>query len=172
MIELQQFLSTNYLIYPEGIVSGYFGPLTQAAVTQFQVAYDLPQVGRVGPMTLAKMNDIMSSGLGLDTSSPVIANSWISTTRNGATINWTTNDPSRGQVYYDTFPIQSNEASGHAQLAYVSGAFAPNNMDVHGSQSVHIQGLSPNTFYYYLTRAIDSSGNVSMTVQKSFRTDR
>lgn len=169
--ELQQFLATNAKIYPEGIVSGYFGALTKAAVIQFQVAYDISQVGRVGPQTMAKINDIMSSGFGLDTSAPTMANASLQTRRNDATINWTTNEFARGQVYYDTFPIRSDETMKHAELAYVSGTSAPNNTDVRSTQSVVIQGLTSNTLYYYLARAIDNSGNVTMTLSNTFRTD-
>ncbi len=107
---------------------------------------------------------------GLDISAPSAANPTLQANRTSATLNWSTNELARGQVYYDTAPIQSSEASGHAQQAYVSGTSAPNNTDVRNSQSVTIQGLQPNTTYYYLTRAIDNSGNVSMTNANSFVT--
>ena len=70
--QLQQVLATDSKIYPSGDVTGYFGSLTQAAVTQFQVAYCIDQVGQVGPVTEAKINDIMASGLGLVTTVPVM----------------------------------------------------------------------------------------------------
>lgn len=170
--ELQQFLATNPLIYPAGTVSGYFGPLTRAAVVQFQVAYDIPQVGRVGPMTQTKINRIMSSGFGLDTSVPVMGNASVQTNRTDATINWTTNEMAQGQVYYDMLPIQSNEVSRHAQQGFVSGTAAPNTAGVRNTQSITLQGLQPNTTYYYLTRAIDNSGNDSITLSNSFRTNQ
>jgi len=170
--QLQQFLATNSFIYPAGIVSGHFGPLTEAAVVQFQVAYGIPQVGRVGPVTMAKINDIMSSGFGLDVSAPASTNGSVQTSKNGATINWTTNELARGQVYYDTAPIRSDESTAHAQQAYVSGTSAPNNTDVRNTQSVSIQGLQPNTLYYYLTRAVDNSGNVSLVLGNTFTTNQ
>ncbi|MBI2056553.1 MAG: peptidoglycan-binding protein, partial [Candidatus Sungbacteria bacterium] len=42
---LQALLADDKSIYPEGIVSGYFGPATQRAVKRFQAKYGLPQVG-------------------------------------------------------------------------------------------------------------------------------
>ncbi len=170
--ELQQFLATNSLIYPAGIVSGYYGPLTRAAVLQFQVAYDISQVGRVGPTTMAKMNSIMSSGLGLDVSSPMIANKSLQTSRNSATVNWMTGEPAQSQVYLDTQPLRSDEATMHAQQPYVSGTLSLGNVVANNSHSVVINGLQPNTVYYFITRAIDRSGNVSMTLQNSFVTNQ
>ena len=167
--ELQQFLATNYFIYPQAIVSGYFGGLTSAAVTQFQVAYDIDQVGAVGPTTRAKINEIMSSGFGLDTSAPIMTNLSVQTSSNSATISWATNEQARGQVYYDTSPILSTETSGHSQLGYISGSVA--NAGTNPSQSIAISGLNSNTQYYYVTRSVDNSGNVSMSNLMTFRTN-
>ena len=56
--KLQTFLAGNSAIYPEGLVTGYFGPLTKAAVMRFQTAYGISPVGRVGPITLNQLNVI------------------------------------------------------------------------------------------------------------------
>lgn len=64
---LQQLLATDRTLYPEGIVSGYYGPLTREAVKRFQVRYgvlnpataDPSLVGFAGPTTRAKMNEIL-----------------------------------------------------------------------------------------------------------------
>ena len=65
--ELQKILASDPVIYPEGLVSGYFGPLTQKAVIRFQEKYAadilLPigiaqGTGLVGPMTVKKLNAI------------------------------------------------------------------------------------------------------------------
>lgn len=65
--ELQIILASDPVIYPEGLVSGYFGPLTQKAVIRFQEKYAadilLPigivkGTGLVGPMTVKKINAI------------------------------------------------------------------------------------------------------------------
>lgn len=167
--ELQQFLATNFSIYPEAIVSGYFGGLTKAAVTQFQVAYDIDQVGVVGPATSASINSIMSSGFGLDTKAPIVTNRSVQTSSNSATINLSTNEIARGQVFYDTSYISANEATGHAQLPYVSGTLVSGPSGY--SQAITIPNLQSNTQYYYTTRSIDNSGNVSMSPVSSFKTN-
>ncbi len=167
--ELQEFLATNPMIYPQGLVTGYFGGLTQAAVVQFQAAFDISQVGRVGPITAAKINAIEASGLGLDTTAPGISNLSVLTTTNSATVSWSTNESSRGQVFYDVSGIQSDEATGHAQLPYVSGTLVAANGFAF-SQSVMIPNLQSNKVYFYIVRAIDQSGNVTMTLSNSFQT--
>lgn len=171
VIKLQQFLATNPLIYPQAIISGVFGPLTQAAVVQFQVAYDIPQVGKVGPMTRTKINEIMNSGFGLDTKAPTMTNLSVQTNRAGATINWTTDEPTSGQVFYDVYPIRSDEAISHDDQPYVSGTLASNMNSTFNSKSVSIGGLQSNTVYNYLVRTVDSSGNMTMTLANTFKTD-
>ncbi|MEN9613980.1 MAG: hypothetical protein RLZZ347_287 [Candidatus Parcubacteria bacterium] len=170
--QLQQFLATNAFIYPQAIVTGFYGPLTQSAVTQFQVAYDLPQVGRVGPMTLEKINEIVSSGLGLDTIAPNMGSLSVQANRTDATISWSTSELARGQVFYDVNPIRFDEAESHADVPYVSGILASNNTDFRVAQSVSLTNLQPNTIYYYLVRATDGSGNMTMTVSNMFRTNQ
>jgi peptidoglycan hydrolase-like protein with peptidoglycan-binding domain len=56
VILLQTLLSAESDIYPEGIISGYYGRLTSNAVRKFQAKYSIEQVGVVGPKTRAKLN--------------------------------------------------------------------------------------------------------------------
>lgn len=67
---LQQFLKNQAGIYPEGLVTGYFGRLTKAAVTRFQEKYAseiLSPIGLsrgtgfFGPLTRAKINSLLSA---------------------------------------------------------------------------------------------------------------
>lgn len=59
---LQSFLKAQgNSIYPEGLVTGYFGPLTRAAVIKFQAKYQIPNTGFVGPMTRTKINQMLFS---------------------------------------------------------------------------------------------------------------
>ena len=64
-------------VYPEGIVSGYFGSLTQKAVQSFQEKYGIAKsgevgYGEVGPNTRAKLNQLIS-GSAAGTSAPASA---------------------------------------------------------------------------------------------------
>ncbi len=55
---LQNFL-INQNVYPEKIVSGYFGNLTKAAVVRFQEKNGILATGYVGVLTRAKINELL-----------------------------------------------------------------------------------------------------------------
>ena len=56
---LQEFLSKTLEFYPEGLVTGYFGSRTEAAVRRFQKTYGIPALGLIGPQTRAKLNELL-----------------------------------------------------------------------------------------------------------------
>lgn len=51
---LQKFLKV-YGVYPEGLITGYFGSLTEAAVKRFQKKEVINAVGMVGPKTRSRI---------------------------------------------------------------------------------------------------------------------
>lgn len=60
VICLQEFLKLQGSeIYPEGLVTGYFGNLTKAAVIRFQQKYAISSTGFVGTLTRAKINQLL-----------------------------------------------------------------------------------------------------------------
>lgn len=59
---LQTLLASDSGIYPEGLVTGYFGALTRAAVRRFQEKYGVPPAGRVGPLTRARLAEVFGGG--------------------------------------------------------------------------------------------------------------
>jgi hypothetical protein len=61
---LQEILATDPSIYPEGLVTGFFGSLTEDAVRKFQAKNGLEQAGRVGPQTLERINKLLADGAG------------------------------------------------------------------------------------------------------------
>lgn len=77
---LQQFLAQDTGVYPEGIVSGYYGSLTVAAVQRWQTKYnvvssgtpDTTGYGIVGPRTAAAIALLCSQGGGGGSSGPVV----------------------------------------------------------------------------------------------------
>jgi peptidoglycan hydrolase-like protein with peptidoglycan-binding domain len=62
--QLQTFLRAQGAdIYPEGLITGYFGNLTKLAVQRFQEKYNIAKsgdagYGYVGPKTRAKINSL------------------------------------------------------------------------------------------------------------------
>lgn len=67
--QLQAYLIVEG-VYPEALITGYFGPATQRAVRAFQAKYGLTQVGRVGPATRAKLTELFASTSGTPAPTP------------------------------------------------------------------------------------------------------
>lgn len=66
---LQALLAADSDIYPEGLITGFFGKATARAVRKFQTKHNLPQVGNVGPKTLKKLNQLLQQNpMALETS--------------------------------------------------------------------------------------------------------
>ncbi len=65
VIELQNRLTQEG--FYTGPITGYFGPLTEAAVKAYQAAHNLPMTGIVGPLTMAELNSVNGSVLGAST---------------------------------------------------------------------------------------------------------
>lgn len=162
---LQAFLATNSSIYPEGLVTGYFGQLTFRAVARYQAANGLPSVGRVGPQTLSLINSQMAGGGGGggsttgDISAPIIYPENVKIATTTATISWTTNEAARSRVMYGTsWPFLFSTAPSISANGYGSTA------------SITLGGLQSKATYHYVLESIDASGNVSWTTHRTITT--
>lgn len=69
---MQQFLMV-YGVYPDGFITGYFGPLTEAAVRRFQEKESIESVGIVGPKTRARILEISRQKSGQNLTAPISA---------------------------------------------------------------------------------------------------
>lgn len=178
---LQQTFAGDPSIYPQGLVTGYFGQLSSAAVKRFQanqgvVSSGSPSstgYGRVGPMTIAKFNAVYGGvSTGGDTSAPIIASVAIVKNNNSASVSWTTNETATGIVYYSTSPLQLTESSNPHVGPGITGNFLSASASAGTSNSVSLTNLTPNTTYYYMIQTTDSSGNVSVVWPASFSTNQ
>ena len=174
---LQTFLAADATVYPEGLVTGYYGDLTTAAVQRYQCKYAIvcqgdvanTGYGRVGPATLAKIETqggggtVVNTGGGADVYAPVLSRPTVATTSTSAVIHWTTNEPARSSVMYATVP---------PSLTFNSYSTMPRMTDLtfDTSSDVTLAGLSPNTTYYYVLVSVDASGNLQYGIDHSFRT--
>ncbi|MBI4087855.1 peptidoglycan-binding protein [Candidatus Kaiserbacteria bacterium] len=179
---LQQFLAVDGSVYPEGLVTGYYGDLTTAAVQRYQCKEGIvcqgdvatTGYGRVGPATLAKIamqqGNLPGGGMTLppisypptggDVWAPVLSVPTVTTSSASATIHWTTSEPARSRVMYGTaWPF-----------LYAS---APSALDptFDASSDVTLVGLTPNTKYYYVLESVDASGNLQWGINHSFTTN-
>lgn len=166
---LQSFLAQDATLYPQGLVTGYYGSLTSSAVARFQTRNGISSVGRVGPQTLPVLNAQMGN-TGVNTGgAPIISNTNVSIGTNGATVSFVTNEATRSQLYYSSSPLVVSESLNDVT---VSGANVVSvNPAMNTSHSISFSGLLANTTYYYMVYTTDASGNVSVSVPSNFRTN-
>ncbi len=171
--ELQSFLAEDVSIYPEGIISGYYGPLTVAAVQRFQCKQAIvcsgsaatTGYGRVGPATLAKINSLqgVSSVPGIpntggDAAAPFMTPETVGVSSTTAVIRWSTAEPALNSVLLGQFwPFYL----GTAQSA---------SSGIGMSANVIITGLQPNRTYHYVRQSVDMAGNVQWDFGGTFTT--
>lgn len=169
---LQTFLAQDNTIYPQGLVTGYFGSLTKSAVSNFQARNGIDTVGRVGPITLAAINAQMGGGGGttFNGQAPVIGPLSISTGSNSAVISWNTSENASAIVYYSTLPISMLESTGPGVAITVSGNALLVHSDLRSSHSANLTALQSNTRYNYVVYVRDGSGNETITWPSYFQT--
>lgn len=169
---LQTFLAQDNTIYPQGLVTGYFGSLTKSAVSNFQARNGISSVGRVGPITMAAINLQMNSGVsGSDRSAPMISSLGVTMTNNSVTMNWNTNENSSAIIYYSTSPISMMEGSATSAVT-IGGSSVLVNSDLRSSHSATITGLQANTTYHYVVYVRDGVGNENITWPSTFKTNQ
>lgn len=162
---LQTFIAANPSIYPEGLVTGYFGGLTVKAVKNFQAFYGFQQVGRVGPVTLAKMNDLIATGgwTTSDMNGPAFYNVTRTVGSAQTTFTFNTNENTTARVVYYTNRLAFNEGDMSSNGFGALGGYAATSINGMGtSHSVTLPNLNANTTYYYTIIATDQSGNISI----------
>lgn len=178
---LQQTFAADSSIYPEGLVTGYFGSLSQSAVQRFQAKYGVVSsgspsttgYGRVGPQTIAKFNEVYGGTTtgGADASAPIITSLGIasSTSSSPVSLSWTTNESATGIVFYSTSPLVLAEAAGPRQAPIITGTNVQNvTSGANTSNTVLLNNLTSGSTYYYVIQSIDTAGNVTLTWPSTF----
>lgn len=144
---------------------GIFGSMTRSAVIRYQTNNGLGADGIVGPMTRAALN-----GSGQQTNNgnaPIISGTYVSSSRNTASVIWNTNTPAQGKVYYSSSPLSTYEYENSVD---VSGQVAMTDSSARTSQNVSLTNLQAGTTYYYLVYTTGQNGNVSVTWPATFMT--
>lgn len=67
---LQVLLASESSLYQKGLITGYFGPLTEQAVKTFQKRYKLPITGAADTATLKKLEQLSSIEVAKDKAAP------------------------------------------------------------------------------------------------------
>ena len=59
VIKVQKLLATDPTVYPEGIVTGYYGEMTRKAVVNFQLRHGVTPTGEIGTETKVLMQNYL-----------------------------------------------------------------------------------------------------------------
>jgi peptidoglycan hydrolase-like protein with peptidoglycan-binding domain len=160
--QLQSFLAQDKDVYPEGLVTGYFGRITEQAVIRFQKKNGIEPVGKVGPKTreqLNKNNISLNNSNYLNNYVPQVLEVSTSTAVNSGYVFWTTNKNTRSVFWYSTnSPVDSLTAS----------KIEDNSLSM--SHSVNLTNLSTSTTYYYLIKIFDAKNNAATTTEAVLKT--
>lgn len=168
---LQTFFADNSQVYPSGLITGYFGTLTRAAVIRFQSLYGIDQAGRVGPVTRDKINSIILGGgwTGVtpspssNLSGPTFYSLTKSQSNTSASFNFTTDEMTTVRVVYHTSPLMFKEGDiNSVGFGPIGGSEATDGSILSTSHSLTMANLQPNTLYYYTIIATDQQGNASV----------
>lgn len=166
---LQTFLASNGAVYPAGLVTGYYGPMTEAAVRNFQIGYGISALGNVGPQTQMAVNAVIDSGRNIDVSNPAIFGVSVSPSTRSATVSWNNSESAKAQVFYSTSQITSVESAQAKTAPYISGSVVTDNT-FSMNKTMTIDNLQSGTAYSYVIEVTDTSGNVSVTMPGVFVT--
>jgi peptidoglycan hydrolase-like protein with peptidoglycan-binding domain len=160
---LQNFLSKMPNVYPEALVTGYYGKLTENAVKKFQRENNIEQVGKVGPKTRAILNSMINKTVAQPTVYEVPMVNALESSSSGATtgyVFYTTNKLTTSDLWYGvSSPLDSVTAT---KVSDSNKTF---------SHSHNLSGLATSTTYYYVVRVTDDRGNSATTTEKSFKTN-
>jgi peptidoglycan hydrolase-like protein with peptidoglycan-binding domain len=115
---LQNSLKGDVAIYPQGLVTGYFGSLTEAAVKKFQAKYGYEQVGYTGPLTRAKLNALYCTTTPTGTTTPTPVGG-------GVSVILASDTPAAASVIYDTASTSGAQAlAPFTKLVFTAGTTA------------------------------------------------
>ena len=62
--KIQEILASDPTIYPQGIISGYYGPLTREALKRFQSKFDLEVTGTITDETQKALETLLEARFG------------------------------------------------------------------------------------------------------------
>ncbi len=147
---VQTYLAKDSSLYPQGLVTGYFGSMTASAVSKYQTRNGFEAVGRVGPLTLASLNRAMAGAGNIQIvsgmASPEIYNTSVNTSRNGANVSWGTDQLAQGLVFYSTSPLQATESLNSVE---VSGSMMATDRTFRNSDSFTLKSTTKHNLLLY-----------------------
>ncbi len=171
---LQEFLSRDKEIYPEGLATGYYGPKTVEAVKRWQQKYGVEAIGIVGPKTIAKIKEIgltTTPPINTPTTSETSAQPIILNDTTPPTVTLTLRAVAPTKIYILTNPSEEVTAVYEYGLNINYGSTQEvSNQYFSSSTAIYIENLTPSTTYQVRVKVTDRAGNVGYSANYTFTT--
>lgn len=195
---LQEILASDPDIYPEGKITGYFGPATKRAVKRFQEKFCISSVGSVGPQTLSKINELLTEGAGNSGKVPsgLLTAPGIQKKLCGSSTSTVTSTSNVNKIIDTAAPVISSVSStdigtSTAKIYFKTNEWAEGKIyydtltpvdtaatstlsavtsGMFKNHNLFLTDLASTTTYYYFISAKDSSGNIATSSESSFTT--
>lgn len=196
---LQELLASDPDVYPEGLITGYFGKATQRAVKRLQKRLCIDQVGQVGPQTMARINELLREGAGKSYGgkgghvpagllrAPGIQKKLCGTSTPATTTPATTTDTvapvisgivatattaTSVQINWATNELADSKVwYGTVNPVVTATPTAVVSSSIYAlNHTMTLSGLTPTTTYYYVVVSADQAGNTATGAQQSFTT--
>lgn len=195
---LQEILATDPEIYPEGLITGYYGRLTARAIMKFQKKIGLEQVGVVGPKTISRINELLEEGagksgkippglltapgilkkLGLATTTPPYDDDDEDEDENDVTppvisgISATNITATSTRIVWITNEKATSKVWYSAATPVTTASTTPSasSSELVINHDIGLSDLTASTTYYYFVSSSDKKGNTASSSESSFTT--
>lgn len=178
---LQEFLAKDPKIYPNGLITGFFGPQTREAVKKWQRKNGLPAVGVVGPKTIAKLKETTRVMIPETTAAPTPQPNPESTaTTSVPTVPDDTVPPqvtldlraaAPTNIYIEFNPSEEVIAVYEYGLTTNYGLIREVwNQYFSSPTGIYLEDLTPATTYHVRAKVTDRTGNIGYSANYTFTT--
>ena len=179
---LQEFLARDPKIYPEGLITGYFGPRTFTAVKKWQQKNGIDAIGIAGPKTIAKIKETSRAAAAqpgapadetsLETEAAATdAAPSVSGDTAPPEIVLAVSVPAPTNVYVEFTPNEEVIATYEYGLSTKYGSSQEVwNQYFSSPAGTYIENLIPATTYQVRAKAADRAGNIGYSQNYTFTT--
>lgn len=159
---LQAFLASDVTLYPEGLITGFYGTLTTRAVARFQARHGLPATGIVDANTLTVLR-AQSRNLGVAMQLAADNSLQPCTTRGAQVATGWLRATVSGNPIVPTCAVAASGAVNLAGSTTVASTFVPGTITPGGISNISGANLTPNSVTINWNNAANATGRIFLS---------